>query len=50
MIGLLFWCVGRPCGEVTAVMSQCHADLRGLGGKGVCVAQCHWGARNNVVV
>ena len=36
----------RPCGQSTFVMSQCHWDLRGLGGKCVCVAPCHWGARN----
>ena len=24
-------------------------DLRGLGGKCVCVAPCHWGARNMLV-
>ena len=42
-IGLLLVC-GRQCGEITFVMSQCHADLRGLGGKcvaGVNVA-CRW--------
>ena len=39
-------CVGRPRSEISSVMSQCHADLRGLGGKCVCVAPCHWGARN----
>ena len=36
----------RRCGEITSVMSLCHADLRGLGGKCVCVAPCHWAARN----
>ena len=37
---------GGPCGQSTFVTSQCHWDLRGLGGKCVCVAPCHWGARN----
>ena len=40
---------GGPCGEITFVMSQCHADLRGLGGKCVCDAPCHWGARSMLV-
>ena len=40
---------GRPCGEITFVMSQCHADLHSLGGKCVCVAPCHWGAQNMLV-
>ena len=31
---------GGPCGEIRCVM--CHWDLRGLGGKCVCVAPCHW--------
>ena len=48
VICLLSVCDG-PCGEITFVMSQCHADLRGLGGKCVCVAPCHWGARNMLV-
>ena len=32
-----------PCGEVTSVMSLCHADWRGLGGKCVCVSPRHGG-------
>ena len=39
--------MGRPCGEIRSVMLlQCHVDLRGLGGKCVCVAPCHWRARS----
>ena len=41
LICLLLVC-GGPCGEITCVMSQCHWDVRGLGGKCVCVAPCHW--------
>ena len=39
---------GGQCGEITFVMSQCHADLRGLGGKRNCAkhagvnAACRW--------
>ena len=29
--------------------SLCPADLHGPGGKCVCVAPCHWGARNMLV-
>ena len=45
--GLLLVC-GQTVWRITFVMSQCHADLRGLGGKCVCVAPCHWGARNTL--
>ena len=30
-------------------MLQRHWELRDLGGKCVCVAPCHWGARNMLV-
>ena len=40
---------GGPRGEITFAMSQRHANLRGLGGKRVCVVPCHWGARNMLV-
>ena len=36
MICLLLVC-GGPCGQSTFAMSQCHWDLRGLGGKCVCL-------------
>ena len=46
---LLLVCDTR-CPEIASVMlprhADCHADLRGLGGKCVCVAPCHWGAQN----
>ena len=29
-----------------AGVNAAHEDLRGLGGKCVCVVPCHWGARN----
>ena len=45
-----FKCVGRPCGDATFVMLQCHWELRGLGGKCGCVAPCHWGARYKSVL
>ena len=37
---------GQTARQTTSMMSLCHADLRGLGGKCVCVAPCHWGARS----
>ena len=48
VICLLLVC-GGPRGGITSVMSQRHEDLRGLGGKCVCDAPCHWGARNMLV-
>ena len=45
MIGLLL--TDRVANYVRDVAG--HADLRGLGGKCVCVAPCHWGARNMLV-
>ena len=40
--------VWRNCVRDVTV-TQCHADLRGLGGKCVCMAPCQWGARNMLV-
>ena len=37
MIGLLLVC-GQTVWRIKSVMPQCLADLRGLGGKYVCVA------------
>ena len=48
MIGLLLVC-GQTVWRIASVMSHCHADLRGCGGKCVCVAPCLWGARNTLV-
>ena len=47
VIGQLLMC-GQTVWRIMSVMSQCHADLCGLGGNCVCAAPCHWGARNRL--
>ena len=44
----IYTACGTPCGETTSVMSLCHAVLRGLGAKCVCMAPCLWGAETSV--
>ena len=53
--GTLCWCdivvscciciysLWHACGEITFVMSLCHADWHGLSGKCACVSPCLWG-------
>ena len=37
------------CGQITSVISLCHAAVHGLGGKHMCMSPCHWGKENVLV-